>query len=157
VKVVPLSQNLITDVMTLLGLGEPYIRVRTESDYWLYARLFSSTCPVAISAGGIAGVAIAFRSQGDPEEIYIQDLMVHPGMRRQGIAGLLLDELLRRAHGWACRRLYLTSEVDNVAAHQAWTAKGFVNVQGDRLEGGVWVTLDFKGPGKDRAVYELRL
>jgi GNAT superfamily N-acetyltransferase len=157
VKAVPLTRNLIPEAMALLALGEPYIRVRTESDYWLYARLFSSTCPVVVSEDELVGVAIAFRSQDEPDEIYIQDLMVHPGVRRQGVAGLLLDDLRQRATEWGCRRLYLTSEVENLAARRTWAANGFVNVSGDQLVDGVWVISDYKGPGKDRAVYELLL
>lgn len=37
-----------------------------------------------------------------------------------------------------------------------WTRLGFENPPGDHLVNGVWVTSDFKGPGKDRAVYRLR-
>jgi hypothetical protein len=58
-----LRQDLIPQVRQLMELGAPYIRVRTDSDYWLYAHLFSSTCPVALIDGRVAAVVTAFRSQ----------------------------------------------------------------------------------------------
>ncbi|MBB5159291.1 GNAT family N-acetyltransferase [Saccharopolyspora phatthalungensis] len=67
----------------------------------------------------------------------------------------LLDVVRSRAVTWGCRRLYLTSEPDNTAAHSAWTNLGFTNVPGDHNVNGVSVITDFKGPDKSRAVYEL--
>lgn len=86
--------------------------------------------------------------------MYIQDVMIDPEHRRTGLAALLVAHIRRRAEAWGCRRLYLTSEPDNHAAHAAWLAMGFRNVPGEDLVDGVWVTRDFKGPGKHRALYE---
>ncbi len=152
-----LRPELIGDVERLMALGEPYVRPRTSSDYWLYARLFSSTCPVAVDGGVLAGAVIAFRSQDDPADVYVQDVMSHPDFRRRGVARLLLDSVRSRAAEWGCRRLYLTSEPENRAAHRTWLTLGFRNVPGEREFDGVQVTTDFKGRGKDRAVYELLL
>ncbi len=153
----PLRPEATGDVERLMALGEPYVRPRTSSEYWLYARLFSSTCPVAVSEGTMAGAAIAFRSQDDPTDVYVQDVVVHPDFRRRGVARLLLDSVRARAVGWGCRRLYLTSEPGNRAAHGTWLTLGFRNVPGDREVEGMQVSSNFKGPGKDRAVYELLL
>jgi hypothetical protein len=54
-------------------------------------------------------------------------------------------------------RIYLTSEPANTAAHATWTSLGFVNLAGDFTVNDVAVTRDFKGPGKDRAVYQLQI
>jgi hypothetical protein len=62
-----------------------------------------------------------------------------------------------QATAWGCLRVYLTSEPENTAAHATWTSLGFVNVAGDFTVNDVAVTRDFKGPGKDRAVYQLRI
>jgi GNAT superfamily N-acetyltransferase len=156
-KITALSQELIPQVYALMELGEPYVRVRTHSDYWLYARLFSSTCPIALVGDDLAGAVIAFRSQDDPEDVYIQDVMVHPAHRRRGVARELLGAVQDRAAAWGCERLYLTSEAENTAAHRSWLSMGFINAPGDRIENGVAVMTDLKGPGKDRAVYELDL
>jgi GNAT superfamily N-acetyltransferase len=150
----PLTQGLIPAVYDLMAQGEPYVRVRTLSDYWLYAHLFSTTCPVAIIDDRVVGAVIAFRSQDDPEDLYVQDVMTHPEQRRRGVTRVLLGDLIQRADEWGCRRLYLTSEPDNRAAHAAWLTLGFVNVPGDVTVNGVSVTTGYKGPGKDRAVYQ---
>ncbi|MCY9786966.1 GNAT family N-acetyltransferase [Nocardiopsis sp. EMB25] len=156
--VTPLHPERIGEVLHLMELGEPYISARTLSDYWLYATLFSSTCPIAVADDGtIAGAVMAFRSQDDPADVYVQDVMTHPRHRRQGITRALLNSVRSQAEVWGCRRLYLTSEPDNDVAHASWTALGFVNVPGDREVNGVSVISDFKGPGRHRAVYQLSL
>lgn len=156
-KVVPLATERIPDVETLLALGKPYIKLRVSSDYWLYAKLFSTTCPVAVPDGEVVGCVIAFRSQDDPAEIYLQDVMTHPGHRRCGIARSLVGDVRRQAFRWGCRRLYLTSEPDNRPAHDAWLPLGFVNTDGDRWADGMSVISDYKGPVKHRAVCECRV
>jgi GNAT superfamily N-acetyltransferase len=155
VIVTPLKQDMIPSVIGLMDLGAPYIKARTYSDYWLYARLFSSSCPVAIEEGDIAGAVMAFRSQEDTDDVYVQDVMIHPDYRRRGVARALLEAVRAQADSWDCARLYLTSEPDNTAAHAAWIRLGFVNVIGDHMVNGVSLITDFKGPGKTRAVYQL--
>jgi GNAT superfamily N-acetyltransferase len=140
-----------------MELGEPFIRPRTHSDYWLYAQLFSSTCLVAVVGDHIAGAVMAFRSQEDPADVYIQDVMTHPDHRRTGVAHTLLDHIRARAHQWGCTRIYLTSEPSNSDAHETWTSLGFANLPGDHTVNGVSVTTDYKGPGRSRAVYQLTL
>jgi GNAT superfamily N-acetyltransferase len=156
-NITPLTQDFTSPVHDLMALGEPYIRVRTLSDYWLYARLFSTTCPVALLDGQIVGAVIAFRSQDHPDEIYVQDVMTHPDHRGHHIATRLLDAVRQQAEAWGCRLIYLTSEPDNTVAHATWTHLGFMNPPADHLIDGVWVTTGYKGPGKHRAVYELHL
>ena len=156
-QITALSQNLTEDVLNLMELGGPYVKARTPSDYWLYAQLFSSTCPVALVDGTVAGAVIAMRSQDNPDEIYIQDVMTHPDHRRKGVAAALIDVVRERAQRWGCKRIYLTSEPDNAPAYSAWTSLGFSNAAGDYTVDGVAIIRDFKGPGKDRAVFELLL
>ncbi len=154
----PLKTEHINEIHQLMELGEPYIRARGLSDYWLYATLFSSTCPVAFGDNNtITGAVIAFRSQDDPADVYIQDVMTHPRHRRRGITRALIGSVRSQAEKWDCERLYLTSEPDNRAAHASWATLGFVNVPGDHEIDGISVITDFKGPGRSRAVYELAL
>lgn len=154
----PLRTEHIQEVRRLMELGQPYISARTVSDYWLYATLFSTTCPVAIATDrSIAGAAIAFRSQVDPHEVYIQDVMIHPVCRRRGIARVLMESVRHQAQQWGCRRLYLTSEPENDAAHRTWATLGFENEPGDYVVKGVSVKAGYKGPGRDRAVYSMPL
>lgn len=140
--VTPLTIALIPGAEQLLAMGAPYIRVRGSSDYWLYAELFSTTCPVALAGDEVIGVVIAFRSQDNSDEVYVQDVMAHPSHRRSGVARTLLESVRQRAVAWGCKRLYLTSEPDNTAAHHAWLSYGFTNKPGDQQVGDVSVISD---------------
>ncbi len=156
-RITALNSQLIDRVEQLMRLGGPYVRARTSSDYWLYATLFASTCPVALDGDRVIGAIVAMRSQDEPHEIYVQDVITHPDHRRHGVANALFNWVIDRAATFGCRRLYLTSEPDNEAAARTWERLGFVNVVGDKMVNGVHVVSDFKGPGKHRAVYELPL
>jgi ribosomal protein S18 acetylase RimI-like enzyme len=113
-------------VERLIRLCGPYVSPRTASDYWLYAALFSSTCPIATHDDAeIMGAVIAFRSQNNPDDAYIQDVATHPDHRRQGIGQALVDTARQQAAAWGCRRLCLTSEPDNHAAQRTWRSLGF--------------------------------
>ena len=155
--VVPLRPDHVGALPRLMGTGEPFIRVRSSSDYWVYAELFASTCPVALVDDQVVGAIVAFRSQISPTDVYVQDVVVHPEHRGRGVVGALVGHVRDFAEAHGCTRMYLTSEPENLAAHRAWLRLGFVNVPGDRLIDGISVTSGFKGPGKDRAVYEIRL
>ncbi|MEU4243121.1 GNAT family N-acetyltransferase [Actinoplanes sp. NPDC026619] len=156
-RIVALNDTLLADVEQLMALGEPYVRARTSSDYWLYSALFSTTCPVAVIDGRVVGAVVAMRSQDDPGDIYVQDVMTHPEHRGQGIAQALLQSVIDQATAWQCHRIYLTSEPDNRAAATTWAKLGFTNLPGDQVIDGIQVISNFKGPGKDRAVYQLTL
>lgn len=153
-RIEPLSVPRIGEVIDLMGTGAPYVTPRTSSDYWLYATLFSGTCPLAVVDEAITGAVVAFRSQDNPGDIYIQDVITHPDHRRQGITRALIAAVAERGTGWGCRRLYLTSEPDNHTARAVWTTLGFTNIPGDHTIDGISVITDYKGPGKTRAVYE---
>jgi GNAT superfamily N-acetyltransferase len=153
-SVLPLSAVEPNVLVKLAKQGHPFIRPRGESDYWLYGRLFSSTCKVAMLDGSPVGFIVAFRNQDNPKEFYIQDLVVHQNARRQGIATALLEAVLSSAKALGCERAWLTSELENDAAHRTWRRNGFVNPPADRRVGEFWVTNDLKGPGIHRVVYE---
>ncbi|MFD3702408.1 GNAT family N-acetyltransferase [Nocardia sp. NPDC058658] len=156
-RITPLNIDLAQQVLPLMQLGGPFLQARTASDYWLYAHLFASTCPVAHIGDDLAGAVVAFRSQEDPNDLYIQDVITHPDFRRRGVTTALLNHVRTWAIEVGCGRLYLTSEPGNVRAHATWMSLGFKNIPGDRVVDDIWVISDYKGPGKDRAVYELTL
>jgi ribosomal protein S18 acetylase RimI-like enzyme len=147
-RIVALNDKLIGAVEQLMAMGEPYVRARTSSDYWLYGTLFSSTCPVAVADEEVVGAIVAMRSQDDPGDIYVQDVVTHPDHRGEGIAQVLLRSVIDQGCRWGCQRIYLTSEADNSAAAATWRSLDFYNVPGDKTVDGVQVTSDFKGPAK---------
>ncbi|MFG3342403.1 GNAT family N-acetyltransferase [Glycomyces sp. NPDC048151] len=152
-----LRKEHIPALTRLMEQGEPYVRVRGESDYWLYSALFADTCPIMIEDGQVIGAVLAFHSQVDSFETYIQDVMVHPDHRRKGIASKLIAVLADRTRDAGRTLIYLTSEPDNTAAHETWTRLGFQNRPGTRKDGAIEIIENFKGAGKDRAVYDLDL
>jgi ribosomal protein S18 acetylase RimI-like enzyme len=152
-----LSKEHIPALTQLMEQGEPYVRVRGESDYWLYSELFADTCPIMIEDGQVIGAVLAFHSQVNSFETYIQDVMIHPDHRRKGIASKLITVLADQARDAGRTRIYLTSEPDNTAAHETWTRLGFKNRPGTRKDGAIEIIENFKGIGKDRAVYDLAL
>lgn len=95
--VVPLCLDLMLQVLDLMRLGAPYVHARTPSDYWLYSRLFATTCPLALVDEVVVAAVVALRSQDDPGEVYIQDVMTHPEHRRRGAATALIGAVRRRA------------------------------------------------------------
>lgn len=155
-RITPLTVPLTTPVRDLMALGDPWVRARDASEYWAYATFFADTCPVALAGDGtVAGAVIAFQSQTRPDEMYVQDVMVEPKFRRQGVARALIAATCEVATRRGVTKLYLTSDPDNFAAQATWLRLGFTNRLGDYESGaGVQVIADFKGRGKDRAVFD---
>jgi len=72
---------------------------------------------------GYAGLLAPRRSDAD-----IQTLAVAPSAQRRGIAGLLLDELLREALAHACPAVLLEVRADNPAAQRLYARRGFERI-----------------------------
>jgi GNAT superfamily N-acetyltransferase len=137
VIIAPLRVAHLSAVRDLMTLGAPYIRARDLSDFWLYANHFASTRRARPRRR--LGAVIALPSQDQPDDVYIQDVMVQPTAQRTAIATALLAVVAARAAGWGGARLYLASEPDNTAAHTAWLSMGFTNPPGNRHVNGVQV------------------
>jgi N-acetylglutamate synthase-like GNAT family acetyltransferase len=56
----------------------------------------------------------------------INDVVVHPRDRNQGIGGLMLDRLLRSARDLGCRHVELTSSNARATANALYASRGFV-------------------------------
>lgn len=63
--------------------------------YHLLCSAFGQTCRVAEIAGVIVGCVTAFRPPEQPDVLFVWQLCVDPAARGQGVAGLMLDHLLR--------------------------------------------------------------
>jgi ribosomal-protein-alanine N-acetyltransferase len=59
------------------------------------------------------------------DECHILNLAVHPDFRRQGIASLLLKELMKESKGKGSRFSYLEVRVSNVEARKFYESFGF--------------------------------
>ena len=134
--------------------GEPFVAARSESDYWSYSRFLGSTCFCATTEGELIAVLIAFRDQSQIENVYIQDILVDTAFRKQGVTRMLLENLVKAAVELGCSRIWLTSETGNDATN-VWLKLGFQNLPADYQQDHIHVHRNFKGAGKDRAIFEV--
>ena len=97
-KVEPITENDSEALADLFANAGPYVTARTLSDYWLYARLFSTTCLcIRSDAEQLVAAVLAFRDQTPGRnEIYIQDVAVQIDQRGRGLAESLLREIRYR-------------------------------------------------------------
>lgn len=56
---------------------------------------------------------------------WLEDLIVHPDWRMQGIGSALLQTALDHCHGQNVRRITLLTDADNLAAQRLYRAQGF--------------------------------
>ena len=91
-----------------------------------------------LSAEGVAHVLVARADEGSgprivgflcawivAEELHINNIAVHPGYRRRGVASQLLEEMLRRAKVMGAKAGYLEVRASNEAANALYQRYGF--------------------------------
>jgi GNAT superfamily N-acetyltransferase len=135
----------IQQIAALMGEGRPWLPAST--DYWLWRECFATTSFIASSGGDLAGGVLACVNQTRPEELYVDQVAVHPQWRGRGVAQRLFDALEQAARAHRCSRIWLSTDPANPAT-RTWPRLGFTALP---------VRRDFKGPGKDRALFEKRL
>jgi ribosomal protein S18 acetylase RimI-like enzyme len=64
-------------------------------------------------------------AEGGPDA-RLEDFIIHPGYRRQGIGERLLDEVFRRAREAGCARLTLLTDHTNESAIRFYRRAGFL-------------------------------
>ena len=81
---------------------------------------------VAVSNGEVVGQArgVIHRHPDQPTELYIDNLGVTPLRKREGIATLLLDELVAWARAEGCEQAWVGTEPDNEPARALYQGRG---------------------------------
>jgi ribosomal protein S18 acetylase RimI-like enzyme len=81
---------------------------------------------LAVAGGEVVGQArgMVQRHPDKPTELYIDNLGVTPGRRREGIATRLLDDLAAWAKAKGCEAAWVGTELDNEAARALYVARG---------------------------------
>jgi GNAT superfamily N-acetyltransferase len=143
--VAPLTSFSVHQIESVMREGRPWLPQST--DYWLWQACFGSTSFLASAGDALAGGVLACVNQCKPEELYVDQVAVHQTWRGRGVTGLLLDAVTAEARRRGCRRVWLSTDPANPAV-QVWPRYGFAPLG---------VKHDFKGPGKDRALFERRL
>lgn len=75
---------------------------------------------------GFTQVYPSFSSVGMRPIWIVNDLFVHPDVRRQGVARELLDAVLRSGHSKGISSLVLATEITNNAAQSLYRSLGYV-------------------------------
>ena len=143
--IAPLAGADLDIIAAVLRTGRPWLPEHT--DHWLWRECFGDTSFIASQAGKAAGAVLACVNQSRPQELYIDQVAVDPAWRGRGVTKLLIDAVEAAARQRACRRLWLCTDPVNPAI-RAWPPLGFASLG---------VRKDFKGPGKDRELFEKRL
>lgn len=90
-----------------------------------FAELLGPLSLIAEHEGKVSGYVVG-RHAADEAEIL--DLAVRPDLRRQGIAGSLVDAVVARANALGLRRVYLEVRESNAAARALYQNHGFAEV-----------------------------
>ena len=144
-RVASLAEFSLQDIAAVLQEGRPWLPEST--DYWLWQACFGTTSFIASADGALAGGVLACVNQRVPDEVYVDQVAVHQAWRGRGLTGVLLEAVSTSARQRGCRRVWLSTDPANPAT-QVWPRYGFAPLG---------VKKDFKGPGKDRALFERRL
>jgi [ribosomal protein S18]-alanine N-acetyltransferase len=91
---------------------------------------YGSVARVAVLDGDVAGYSIAKKVL---DEAQLLDLAVMPEFRRRGIAGLLMEDLIRLLRVDGVENIYLEVRASNVAAGRLYERSGFT-VTGKRKD-----------------------
>ena len=144
-NIVPLSGQPLERIANAMRHGRPWLPETT--DYWLWRECFGDTSFLALHAETAVGGALACMPQSRPEDFYVDQVAVDPQYRGKGVTGGLFEALVSAARTRGCHRLWLSTDPANPAV-RAWPRLGFT---------ALGLHKDFKGPGKDRELFEKRL
>ena len=144
-RVAPLAELSVPEIAALMAQGRPWLP--ESSDYWFFRTFFSSTSFVVFADAVPAGGIIACRHQDHPGEIYVDQVAVHRAFRGRGIVEALMSAVEQRARELKCTRIWLSTNPENPAV-KVWPRLGYAQLR---------IQPDFKGPGKDRTIFEKRL
>jgi GNAT superfamily N-acetyltransferase len=143
--VVPLSGQPLERIAIAMRHGRPWLPEST--DYWLWRNCFGDTSFLALDDANVVGGVLACVPQSRREELYVDQVAVDPQYRGKGVTVALFDALASVARARGCRRLWLSTDPANPAV-RTWPRLGFI---------ALGLHKDFKGPGKDRELFEKRL
>lgn len=144
-NVVPVNARPLAELAAAMRHGRPWLPEGT--DYWLWRECFGDTSFLAIAEGAAVGGILACVHQAQPQDLYIDQVAVDPAWRGQGVTRAMFAALEAAARERGCVRLWLSTDPANPAT-RAWPRVGFASLG---------LQKSFKGPGKDRELFERRL
>ncbi|ERE17467.1 GNAT family N-acetyltransferase [Pseudogulbenkiania ferrooxidans] len=118
---------------------------------------FSGTGFAALEGEEIVGFLVGFQSQSRPEIAYIHFVGVSPAARGQEIGRSLYRRFFAAARERGCLEAQAITSPGNAASIAFHRRMGFALLEGDGVEDGVPVALDYSGPGQHRVRFSLSL
>lgn len=143
--VAPIRELPLRELAQAMRHGHPWLPEST--DYWVWRECFGDTSFVAREGARPVGGVLACVNQSQPRDLYVDQVAVDPAWRGKGVTKQLLAAVEAAARARGCARLWLCTDPLNPAV-RAWPPLGFVSLG---------MRKDFKGPGKDRELFEKRL
>ncbi|AVG14977.1 GNAT family N-acetyltransferase [Chromobacterium vaccinii] len=118
---------------------------------------FSGTGFAALEGEEIVGFLVGFQSQSRPEIAYIHFVGVSPAVRGQEIGRSLYRRFFAVARERGCLEAQAITSPGNAASIAFHRRMGFALLEGDAVEEGVPVMLDYSGSGQHRVRFSLPL
>jgi ribosomal-protein-alanine N-acetyltransferase len=124
VRVVPLASEHLDQIVSIerASFSDPWTRGMFESELDIEARGYARG---ALRRRNLIGYLFAVVI---PDEAHIGNLAVHPSERRQGIAQILLDQLMRDAAEAGVKRVTLEVRASNHTARKFYYKNNFIDI-----------------------------
>lgn len=124
VRIVPLAGEHLDEIVSIerASFSDPWTRGMFESELDVKARGYARG---AVRRRNLIGYLFAVII---PDEAHIGNLAVHPSERRQGIAQLLLDELMREGAEAGVKRVTLEVRASNHTARKFYYKNNFIDI-----------------------------
>jgi ribosomal protein S18 acetylase RimI-like enzyme len=148
-RIVPMQDLPLAAYVEAVGHGRPWLDP-DRFDAWLMHRCFGHRSFLAIEETQPVGAALVVpEDRSRPRALYLDQVVVAPSHRRQGLARALIQRCERLAQEQGASSLWLCTDPHNPAA-QGWGRLGFTAEETGTVVNGWPVLKDFKGPGKHR-------
>jgi ribosomal protein S18 acetylase RimI-like enzyme len=153
-RIVTFAELTIPQIAEVMAHGRPWLP--DASDYWFFKQFHGTTSFAASIDEALVGGIIACVDGNKPPRLYIDQVAVHSSFRGKGIVQRLFRAAEEKATELGCISVWLSTDPRNPAV-RVWPRLGYENCPGDRNDGVLGLHSNFKGPGKDRALFQKAL
>lgn len=153
-RIVTFAELAIPQIAEVMAHGRPWLP--DVSDYWFFRQFHGTTSFAACMDDAFVGGIIACVDISRPPSLYIDQVAVDPRFRGKGVVQRLFHAAEQSARTWGCISAWLSTDPRNPAV-RVWPKLGYRNCPGDKMDGVLAIRSDFKGPGKDRALFQKSL
>lgn len=153
-RIVTFAEIEIPQIAEVMAYGRPWLP--EGSDYWFFRQFHGKTSFAASIDEMLVGAIIACVDTDHPPRLYIDQVAVHASFRGKGVVQGLFQAAEARGRELGCAIAWLSTDPRNPAV-RVWPRLGYENCPGDCTDGGLTIQTNFKGPGKNRALFQKAL